>query len=249
MIEGKAMENYAISCLLGLTPEKTSITLQKFCNLQLLKRDEKRGCLYSPQLVGWYKLRRIRALAGSKGGKQKASKTLANALANTEREREKEKEKESFSFKSFEEFWNLYPRKVKRSAGLKAFLKLHTDQETFEKIKIGLARFKSSEWADREPRFIPHAATWLNGREWEDLPDVKSVSKRGICGDAVQKNGTGNGRSYEVNEAELISRLGARVGKGTWDLVAIKALARRDTWGDLADEHITESMELGVRKL
>ena len=33
----------------------------------------------------------------------------------------------------------------------------------------GLARWKDSDqWTRDDGRFIPHPATWLNGRQWED---------------------------------------------------------------------------------
>jgi hypothetical protein len=65
----------------------------------------------------------------------------------------------------FEEFWRRYPRKVAKPAAEKAFgaaVKRHSPEDIF----AGLATFRFSD----DPRFIPHAATWLNQRRWMDEP-------------------------------------------------------------------------------
>lgn len=66
---------------------------------------------------------------------------------------------------SFEEFWEEYPRKVSKKAAFKAFSKIEMNQELAEKIMMALHKQKK-QWDD--PKYIPHAATWLNGERWED---------------------------------------------------------------------------------
>jgi hypothetical protein len=66
---------------------------------------------------------------------------------------------------SFEEFWNLYPRKQAKGAAHTAFQKAlnKTDLET---ILAGVRRFASDP--NREPEFTAHASTWLNQERWTD---------------------------------------------------------------------------------
>jgi hypothetical protein len=66
---------------------------------------------------------------------------------------------------SFEEFWNLYPRKQAKGAAHTAFQKAlkKTDLET---ILAGVRRFASDP--NREPEFTAHASTWLNQERWSD---------------------------------------------------------------------------------
>ena len=66
---------------------------------------------------------------------------------------------------SFEEFWNLYPRKQAKGAAHAAFQKAlkKTDLET---ILAGVRRFASDP--NREPEFTAHASTWLNQERWSD---------------------------------------------------------------------------------
>jgi len=66
-----------------------------------------------------------------------------------------------------EQFWPAYPRKTARKQAIRAFAKLRPSPVMLERILAGLERQKvSSAW--RDPLFIPHAATWLNGERWLD---------------------------------------------------------------------------------
>lgn len=67
---------------------------------------------------------------------------------------------------AFDRFWAEYPRREGRKKALEVFRrnKLH---ERLEEVLQGLQRAKASEqW--QNPRFIPHATTWLNGERWLD---------------------------------------------------------------------------------
>lgn len=71
---------------------------------------------------------------------------------------------------AFEAFWGDYPRKVAKADALKAFraaMKLRPQPD----IAAGLERWLTHWRAERtETTFIPHPATWLRGRRWEDQP-------------------------------------------------------------------------------
>jgi hypothetical protein len=65
------------------------------------------------------------------------------------------------------EFWPAYPRHTAKKDGLAAARKL-TEQERAAAI-FGL-KSQLPELRARDPSKIPHPATWLNGRRWEDEP-------------------------------------------------------------------------------
>lgn len=67
----------------------------------------------------------------------------------------------------FAEFWAPYPRKVDRADAVKAFRKLTADQVALaiEAIPAHVAHWQAE---GREPKYIPHGATWLNGHSWLD---------------------------------------------------------------------------------
>lgn len=71
----------------------------------------------------------------------------------------------------FESFWQAYPRKTAKAAAEKAWLKLSPDELLLTEIMAGLARAATSpSWLADGSQFIPHPATWLNGRRWTDEP-------------------------------------------------------------------------------
>ncbi|WP_260497913.1 hypothetical protein [Pseudomonas sp. MSSRFD41] len=78
----------------------------------------------------------------------------------------------------FERFWKLYPRRVGKDKAAKVWAKLKVDASLFARIGTALAAWsKSPEWTKDGGQFIPHAATWLNGKRWEDeLPATAARS-------------------------------------------------------------------------
>lgn len=74
---------------------------------------------------------------------------------------------------SFDEFWQGYPKKVARHAARKAWDRLSPfDQQD----ALGALAAHTASWQDRDKQFIPHAATWLRGRRWEDELDTRAQS-------------------------------------------------------------------------
>ena len=69
------------------------------------------------------------------------------------------------SIDQFEIFWKGYPKKTAKENAKKAWLKIKPNDELIAKITKAVKEQKLSE---RESQFIPHAATWLNARRWED---------------------------------------------------------------------------------
>ena len=68
----------------------------------------------------------------------------------------------------FSEFWQSYPRKTARPRAEKAWAKLKPSAELIAVILDSLR-----QWELPEAKFIPHPATWLNDRRWEDQPVEK----------------------------------------------------------------------------
>lgn len=68
---------------------------------------------------------------------------------------------------TFEEFWQLYPRKTGKLAAARRWAQLKPDAETCIQIAATL-QWQIHEWDD--PQFIPHPATWLHQGRWMDEP-------------------------------------------------------------------------------
>jgi hypothetical protein len=84
----------------------------------------------------------------------------------------------------FNEFWKLYPRKESKDKAKKAWMKLNPSRELFSLIVNALEyRSQTKEWLAEGGRYIPHSATWLNGRRWEDEIDPQKFNQSSILGE------------------------------------------------------------------
>ena len=88
------------------------------------------------------------------------------ATPETERERETETEKKS---DSFDIFWTAYPRKTAKGNAENSWKKIKPDEKLVADIIAAIAKQKIT-WTD--PKYIPHPATWLNGKRWLDGVEV-----------------------------------------------------------------------------
>ncbi len=71
----------------------------------------------------------------------------------------------------FTRFWNEYPRHEAKQTAVKAFEKIKPDEALLETMIASIGRFKqTAQWQEDGGKYIPHPATWLNQRRWEDEP-------------------------------------------------------------------------------
>lgn len=66
-------------------------------------------------------------------------------------------------------FWKSYPNKASRQKAWLAYRKLNPDESLGATMLAALGVQKLSEkWREADGKYIPHAATWISGRRWED---------------------------------------------------------------------------------
>jgi len=65
----------------------------------------------------------------------------------------------------FDIFWKQYPRKVAKPNALKAWLKIKPDDVVLKKM---LDAINHQQLPSKEIQFVPHPASWLNAKRWED---------------------------------------------------------------------------------
>lgn len=122
--------------------------------------------------------------------KPKQNENLQAKLPNKEKEKEEEKEEDNNPLpatqwspkgkgrkgrpptelpEDFALFWEEYPRKDSRQEALKSWLKLNPSPELAEAIIQHVRQRKQTwDWQKDGGQFVPHAATFLNQRRWED---------------------------------------------------------------------------------
>jgi len=156
--------------------------------------------IYSPDLINSlkdaYRSRRntllthdeIMVIHGIKspGGELSASETpQADGILNADNPQKKRKEKKRNNpltpltisqQKLFDKFYSAYPNKKSKGQAEKAFSKIDPDEQLLATMVATIERAKTHDvqWLKDNGAFIPHPATWLNAKGWED--EIKSSS-------------------------------------------------------------------------
>lgn len=115
--------------------------------------------------------------------KEGASKGLTSPMQGAkDKDKDKAMVKESLSLNKkmaveearagdilFGTFWQEYPRKIAKPAAKRAWDKLRPNEELLRKMIEAVKGWRrSDQWQKDGGEFIPHPATWLNQRRWED---------------------------------------------------------------------------------
>lgn len=95
-------------------------------------------------------------------------------LADSKRDAIPETEKRREETEAFATFWEAYPNKTAKPRAEKAFRSAKINGHLSDVLADIEAR-THGEWSGKEMRFIPHPATYLNDRRWED--EKPSASK------------------------------------------------------------------------
>ena len=116
--------------------------------------------------------------------------SVSGALAREEKRREEQKQRPPTPNRivplldySFSTFWQNYPKKQAKALAFKAWKKLNPDEALQTAILAAVQQKSQSEnWLTNGGKFVPHAATWLNGRRWEDetSPATADIFSRAI---------------------------------------------------------------------
>jgi DNA-binding transcriptional regulator YhcF (GntR family) len=105
---------------------------------------------------------------------EKGNKLLLETVTNCDRNRDIQERQSRESLKnkhdnSFERFWSAYPRKIAKTAAMKAWKKIKPSPELITTIltAVNIQR-ESDQWTKDSGMFIPYPATWLNQERWLD---------------------------------------------------------------------------------
>lgn len=94
---------------------------------------------------------------------------------NTNKQNTKKTITKELKIQAFLEFWKAYPKKKAKQDAIKAFDKLAEEDYPLLIPAIELQK-QTNDWKKENGKYIPHPATWLNGRRWEDEIDSVTVS-------------------------------------------------------------------------
>jgi hypothetical protein len=81
----------------------------------------------------------------------------------------------------FERVYEAFPLKKGREAARKAFDKLDPDDDLVATMLAAIAvQRQSPGWVKDDGQFIPHPATWINGKRWQDVATAPSRMHSGF---------------------------------------------------------------------
>ena len=84
----------------------------------------------------------------------------------------------------FEKFWSAYPKKKSKGTAENAWVKLRPSEQLLATMLATIERATTSvEWTRDNGQYIPHPASWLNAKGWEDEYTPISTQKGGASGD------------------------------------------------------------------
>jgi len=120
-----------------------------------------------------------------------------NVTTGEERRGQKNRDTNVSLSESFDAWWSHYPKKVGKEDARKAYTKAlakfstaNTELAAADLLDASLPRFQKLR--EREPQYVPHAATWLNSGGW--LDDIDSIAPKAKSGALV-----GPGQVYDPN--------------------------------------------------
>jgi hypothetical protein len=80
---------------------------------------------------------------------------------------------------AFEAFYAVYPKKRSKGDAEKAWRALKPDSALVSKIIMAVIEWQASpEWQKDFGKYIPHPATWLRAKGWEDEMQSKVEQQR-----------------------------------------------------------------------
>lgn len=195
VVNGKPLSAAQIARLVGLGAAECSKLLAELADAGVTSSTES-GSIFSRRMVRDEEIRERRAEggkagaehgikgaeAGKKGGRPKSgrgvsepplepppsSSSSSSEVIHPPTPRKRGREVHAFP-PGFEAFWSAYPRKTAKDSAAKAYARIKPDERLQARILAALsAQAASEQWTRDGGRFVPHAATWLNGRRWED---------------------------------------------------------------------------------
>jgi hypothetical protein len=178
----------AIDCALGLDDGVTARIIGAMSNRGLFTEDGR--------IASWDKRQpkrerendhstdRVRALRARMANETPRETTIgeetpcnATERQETPREEKRREVNPSASPAGFAEFWMAYPRKAGKGAAEKAFRKTGIGAALLPNVLQAIERARATEqWRKDNGQFIPHPATWLNERRWEDDADGRPLN-------------------------------------------------------------------------
>jgi hypothetical protein len=215
---GKLLTLEQIARFAGCSNGEVTLLLQELIDSGSAGVSEQ-GVIFCGHMVQNEALRKVRSAAGSKGGRVTAALLKQNGKQPSSKEKgrkgkvpqdpkgaplslfeEGSGRGASSILEGFDDFWAAFPRKTAKSAAEKAWKKLAPSTELRAEILAALENQKQwRQWNREDGQFIPHPATWLNGRRWEDQEEKRTHTYVGAGVRAWAQRAADDGTLFQEN--------------------------------------------------
>jgi len=101
---------------------------------------------------------------------QKGNTSTSSSISNNK----KNKQKKCVNANA-EMIYHFYPRKVGKGTAIKAIIKA-MQSISYEELLQKVREFATTQLG-KDPQYIPHCSTWMNGQRWLDEPDSNQQSE------------------------------------------------------------------------
>lgn len=111
---------------------------------------------------------------------------------------------------TFDDFWQLYPRKKAKPDARKAWAQMNCDvhaEEILAHVQASIER--DVQWQDK--RFIPYPATYLRGERWQDEIDDETYQPDRLQARADAFYEANGGRGYTTSHSAAVETHGGNV--------------------------------------
>jgi len=174
-LNGDKMPDEALARLLGLDEAKTKQILGKILSYGVASEEQDTGIIYCRRMLRDIDLRKKRAEAGSKGGKQRAINKKAKSNPS-----EPESEPQSYRTptplipteghrRRFDRVWAIYPKKEYPDKAVRWFVIVNPSDVDVDAMIAAIEEQKKSEsWQREGGRYIPRLDKWLAGGGWKN---------------------------------------------------------------------------------
>ena len=95
------------------------------------------------------------------------SETQKSQDKDKDKDKDKDEEKDSLLCVRFDDFWAVYPNKVKKKDAMAAWRTGKCDKVA-DRIIADVKLRRDTEWNGQEMHYVPHPTTYLHQRRWED---------------------------------------------------------------------------------
>lgn len=131
--------------------------------------------------------------------------------AEAEEERSRSSRRDDQAPEGFAAFWSAYPKKIATPRAVKAWRALNPDPALQAAILAALAvSVRSAKWLENDGEFIPHPATYLNNRRWEDVVTLPASGPKAEAVEAERQRSAALLDKMRAQEAERARLLAAR---------------------------------------